>query len=428
MPSRSYNHGKYRAAAVRKRHRLDGVSVGSSLLNSASDISVDGLVTTGPNLPSWRARIHNRQSATTSLDADVLNLYTISDSSPTVFVTREWSVALNRWRYHEWSLEGGYFVTSQFNESFTNLPSLTAVTALALTRWVQKARRAQQSLQGLVALGEIGETIRMIKRPLHALFKKQYAYLDGVERNVRRHRRRTLKDKNRVIAETWLEYSFGWSPLINDIKGAAEGLARLSTFHPPAKRVRANAEERNNGTLSTSFYETDASGCLKIAARSRNYHKASARFSGCVSTQPPTFAGTLGTFGISVRELVPTLWELIPYSFLVDYFTNAGNIIEGATFNRADVRWIELGTSKETKKVFWTSINRSEPPPGHEFVSLSAPELRVEYERRVVHREEYLGGFIPPLMFTIPGLSTKWLNIGALLASSRSTSKRISRL
>jgi hypothetical protein len=45
-----------------------------------------------------------------------------------------------------------------------------------------------------------------------------------------------------------------------------------------------------------------------------------------------------------------------------------------------------------------------------------------------VTRAPYIGSLIPSLQFTIPGLGTKWINMGALIAQSRATSRRIARL
>jgi len=45
-------------------------------------------------------------------------------------------------------------------------------------------------------------------------------------------------------------------------------------------------------------------------------------------------------FGFDWQTAVLTAWEIIPYSFLVDYFINIGDILEASLFNQTNLAWV----------------------------------------------------------------------------------------
>lgn len=47
--------------------------------------------------------------------------------------------------------------------------------------------------------------------------------------------------------------------------------------------------------------------------------------------------------GLTIQEFVPTVWELIPYSFVVDYFTNIGDVVNYAY--SANLNWVYKSAS-----------------------------------------------------------------------------------
>ena len=306
--------------------------------------------------------------------------------------------------------------------------SLTVADREAITKFVSQATAAQQSLQGLTFIGELAEALRMIRRPGQELFKKQYKYLDDVRNAVKKTRPdRRKRDLAKTIGGTWLENAFGWQPLINDIKSGAEGLSRILTYTPPHKVVSGFGYASEN-TLSVTE-STSLGSSVTMRRNFQDVRSASVRYRGCVAGVNPDFQGSLDTFGINASSLIPSLWELIPSSFLVDYFTNLGSVIAGCSFASGSVKWCVQSTRQVQRRTLlstdftrasiggWVETDYSASPGGQPFA-----------EKVTVLRHPYSSNFIPSFTVKIPGSSLKWLNIGALVATSKQTSRALASM
>lgn len=118
------------------------------------------------------------------------------------------------------------------------------------------------------------------------------------------------------FSNLWLEYSYGWRPLLADVYGAAELLAQTATKSRP---LSARGTYKNLETLKsryTSFGVT--SECITQREQS-----GLCRFEFDITDQ---LADVLKSTGISNPALLA--WELLPYSFVVDWFIPVGNYLE----------------------------------------------------------------------------------------------------
>lgn len=120
------------------------------------------------------------------------------------------------------------------------------------------------------------------------------------------------------IASHWLEFVYGWKPLLSDVHDAAEFLAeRINLERYPKGIIRVNAKvERNYPSFAGTYprydahYDTQARYVLKY--RMENEAKI-----------------LLAQTGISNPMLLA--WELLPYSFVVDWFVPVGTYLETLT-------------------------------------------------------------------------------------------------
>jgi hypothetical protein len=130
--------------------------------------------------------------------------------------------------------------------------------------------------------------------------------------------RRTPKSKR--IASHWLEYQYGWKPLLQDAYGAAELLARHirddsdhhHAFGRGSHRTKSRTIINLNGIRDT--HSDDSRTDTHIWCRYRLDSAARA---------------VLGATGLNNPALLA--WELLPFSFVVDWFIPIGNYVESLT-------------------------------------------------------------------------------------------------
>jgi hypothetical protein len=250
----------------------------------------------------------------------------------------------------------------------------------------------------------------MLKSPAHALRQS----IDKYFRTVTKRARRTSRGRqNAVVRETYLEYSFGWKPLINDINDIAKLVSGANDTY--LKEIEATATVPIE---SISSKVQSGMSSMTIWFNYKTLGQVMVRYKGAVSAsfeKPPSLAEFTG-FGLS--NFVPTIWNLIPYSFLVDYFTNIGNVIDAASLGSVRLAW---GCRSE-RKSFQYQLGAGDSPftntPTtiliHKSVNLSG--FHSEQSASTRSRVTSVSAGIADTQFRIPGVDQpwKWLNIGAL--------------
>jgi len=120
-------------------------------------------------------------------------------------------------------------------------------------------------------------------------------------------------------AKDWLAIQYGWTPLLKDVYGAAEELARVTTYQAPVQSVSSRCgttdDESHSGIDAGASYpkhSTNIKGQVTINGRVE-YR---------VSSQ---MAATAANTGITNPQSI--IWELVPYSFVVDWFLPVGNYL-----------------------------------------------------------------------------------------------------
>jgi hypothetical protein len=430
MPSTKTESIRYRWDAKQATTSEPGTSTYVTTFTSAVDMQPSGFVNRGDSPRNWRQRIAKGLGATSTLDGQKVSA-SVSDTGTATRIDRRNSTGNIRTTV----LRGSVGMV----DSLAAMPSLnsslrdSAILA-ARTKFAKRCLHAQQKVQSLVSVGEIGQTVRMIRRLAGVLHHGAFDYLASLKkRRKRRKRQGSPRERRRtttqLISETWLEYSFGWQPLVNDIHGLAEGLATANVRAAAQfETVTASRQLDAASPAVISVQNHLISGWNRFQTTEVGQVKwnASARFKGAVNLQPPGTNAITNQLGLRLRDIVPTLWELIPYSFAVDYFTNVGDIIALNSLRQCDLRWVELGWACDSMRTHQLQ-NVTGPPNGNYTMlstTFSAPSMAT-LSNKQIHREQYVGTLVPPLQFSIPGLKQA-LNLGALLGASRRTSSELS--
>jgi hypothetical protein len=130
----------------------------------------------------------------------------------------------------------------------------------------------------------------------------------------------------------WLENVYGWAPLFNDMNDGATAILDILE-DPIALRTHVSGFSRQDytKTLSGTSYLGGVLGSAFETRYSGQYLRALTYKFGCTVAASYRNQSALGNaakaLGLSWHNVVPSMWELIPYSFVVDYFTNTGDVL-----------------------------------------------------------------------------------------------------
>lgn len=383
-------------------------------------------VTYGDNKPNWRSLIAAGSDATTSLSATGYKYRSTPGEYHQIAVYRPGKIPFiggaspgvydNVWGLHDPALS--------FPSSDPGILSELVATNKAKVRFAERRTAVNQKFTGGVFLGELRETLHLIRKPAKALRAHVDSYFITLNKRVKRIRtsgvaslRRAAKRK--VVADTWLEYAFGMRPLISDTRSAAEALASLAVARPEHQRVTAVGEETIVTFHGTGLRNVSVANWL-APATTKTHVKFIIR--GSVRADPQAHTLMSSTlWGFDPVQWIPTAWELLPYSFLADYFLNVGAVLQSWASLSIGLEWCNATLIKEIVNSYgpgsWVK------PLDHPdyFIYPAGQVPTAESSRRSVTRIPGYADFIPRLAFQLPGFGTKWINLAALLSSKRKT-------
>lgn len=271
------------------------------------------------------------------------------------------------------------------------------------------ARKIVQALHSLKRL-HLGDAMRALDlKPPSKKFEDDFwlKHTSNAQKFPKRHR------PEKITSSAWLELQYGWLPLLSDVEAASALLGdniRKDEFTNTVK-VRGKSTKKGdwnyfqfrgiypNGSIPKSGDFVCQSTCKYIVTFVATNELKTA------------FAVT----GISNPLLVA--WELVPFSFVVDWFLPVGNFIEQLTaydgFALGKVHRVRFTKgSIDTRYTGRTPVTRGY---GYVFsgtaISVVGSYIRVEYSRDVIATPAFV-----PLEFKSPVSPIHAANSLALLA------------
>jgi hypothetical protein len=415
MPSRASSQTVY--ATGRCDTTYYGGSKANEYVQNTSKNWTDS-VTFGDNIPEWRRYLREGVNATTSMLGTKNHLRI----TPGIYRVRRTSF----YPPIEISEATGYLRLA------IDLPvgdpasvSVSKADNLALSKFAQKLSLVNTSIQGGVVLGELRQTLQLIRNPAQGLRR----LVDDWGVTARRIRGANVYPlafrKKKVmenLADAWLEAQFGWRPLLSDIKSGCEALQKYNTGQSLSTRRISAYHKESGGDPDTKSVQ--GAGIAFWYAHLRKTSHCEVIYRGAVRVEaqdPQQMSAEL--LGVNPGSFLPTAWELIPYSFLIDYFSNIGGIIYGWSNLFTELAWCNRTTRQSLQTEQWTSTPDeyfTVTQPGNQTYSVFHSPAKVVGTTTRVSRAKYTGTMVPGLAFKIPSFgSLKWLNIAALVASRK---------
>jgi len=195
-----------------------------------------------------------------------------------------------------------------------------------------QANVADPMFHGLTFVAELGETITFLLSPLRAYHR----WLKRQLRKEKRKRRKTLRGRRGnpkstskkekivtladLISSNWLSYRYGAMPIVYDVQDAIAAITRLAEL---TNRTTARGYSTNYGTNEqTITKEAYYASTEKLTQTKRTVEVR---------------AGILyehdsrDTFGVHMSQIPKTAWEVVPFSFVADWFVNVDDFISAIT-------------------------------------------------------------------------------------------------
>jgi hypothetical protein len=306
----------------------------------------------------------------------------------------------------------GYFPAS-WPALSSSSPALAECTNRAIRKFLEACTNARSSVELGQDIGEIKQTIEGIRHPMDSMRKLILGHFSRLKTAKRRYRNKTPSLK-KALADSYLEFKFGWNPLASDVADAWVGLTSSARMTPTVP-VEGHASATYNGSDS---YRTLYSICTQNLVVHSKY---SVKYKGAIRVRL-TEKGFVPFPEVlrlnSVQDFVTTAWDLVPYSFLVDYFTNIGDIINALTFPFGSLTWSQVTIHNETVNRYSHIDNGVNPTSGtivNRSVSVPNYEFKVKSVQRAAVNPSDL---VPTFRLSLPVSSKPWENIAALITAN----------
>lgn len=407
MPTRSkFNSSQFPGYVT--YHNSDGTSTTTP---DPSNLTWTDSVTFGDNVADWKECLRTGRPATTSMNGTKKEIHVTSGS-----VRFDWP---NQPSF-DVEIGGRQRLAHTFPSGNPALVDVTNADGIALGKFHQKLSLINTAIQGGVVIGELRQTLQLIRNPALGL-RRLVSDQAEVLRRIRAQRRLLPigLHKQKVaenLADAWLELQFGWRPLLSDIKNGAQALHRYNRGNSVTTRRITAVETRRRELSNNAYQQAESFAGWGIRSVEMEHHQVIYRGAVRVEAQDPkVFDPAL--LGFNPGSFVPTAWELIPYSFLIDYFSNIGGIIYGLSNLGTELAWCNRTVRRSLEK---TETAFRWPLTWATGVSISGTYATCVSKSSTVERAAFNGNTIPGVAFKIPGFgSLKWLNIAALVASRR---------
>lgn len=231
-------------------------------------------------------------------------------------------------RHHEGdapAVAGGY--------GYTGGGSFLPTSAAGKADGTARLRAKDQNVNYQLFAAEIGQTYQLALTTIQRLTRAARGLRKGNLSEVSQAFTLSSRDARRVsrgvkpvdIANTWLEFQYGWKPLYNDVYNHFNKTTKHIGLGHGLHRVVGNGT--SNNTLVVSGQATNAAFLWTSTVKTVEFAKTQLDFAFDPAVKQSLSSIVLG-------NPVSLAWELIPFSFVVDWFLPIGSFFDSLDATR----------------------------------------------------------------------------------------------
>lgn len=236
--------------------------------------------------------------------------------------------------YNTYTYQGGHYLIAVTNGvghsrvSHLSTEDVDKHQLAVLAGTSAQSNIVEPTFEGLVFVGELRETLRFLRNPLGSVAKLLQSYKRTMKARRRRCKRNPKARECRMdytladfVADNWLSYRYAITPLVLDAQNAVEAIQNRSKTAP--KRQTARGYSSDSKSAIQTFTDTSA-----FVSTSKNVQTV---LDGKARAGILYQADYSDSFGIKAHNIPAAVWELIPFSFVSDWFVNLGDWVRAIT-------------------------------------------------------------------------------------------------
>lgn len=200
--------------------------------------------------------------------------------------------------------------------------------------WDEIKKYGKSDLNLGVFLGELRETVQM--------FHKPWKFANGLRNGKVPKWVKTIPDALKFASDTYLGYRYGLRPFLSDVRAVTKLSKRLneaSSNDDSSPRTLKAYRTRSFGSSRSGMDEQSGPAHMVKWANNRTITDTKCEFVQVVNNPSPDARGLASRFAdfYHLDDVASIAWELLPYSFIVDWFCPIGDSIAAATDSPANL-------------------------------------------------------------------------------------------
>jgi hypothetical protein len=289
---------------------------------------------TGTSNPDWRVKIAKKQDASsayyrTKIDCFVKPIYATGEELGVVDHRKAYTYNA-RW-------------TGPIPTSFPSTDAFTEDVALSILK--RKISEHEDHFNSLLPLAELHELRTTFRNSVELATD----FLDTVIRVKRKYK--DVRYATKYLSKAWLTFGFGIAPVIKDVSDLAKSISEylLRTDHTAVLEGHFTKQWSSGSSVLPADNPGSMAG-TDLKVHSTLVHKLTYMYKGGFNFALSSAVdyGAMRHFGLRLENLTPTAWELIPFSWLMDYFATVGDCLED-TFIGTPVHVLYLNKTRSYK-------------------------------------------------------------------------------
>jgi len=249
------------------------------------------------------------------------------------------------------------------------------------------ARARSKGFDVLTFMAEFRKTMNLVKQFRKRTLQRADRVSNHIERLSKGKRSQANLSPAAAFAETWLEARYGWRQIAFDLEAITEAFYKLKNSTSPL--IRGYASETN---VATNTYKT-----VSMSKTVRMYEKYKTGYSGGYAAYSHTQELHHETrAGVVLEALIDDItsfdplvtgWEVVPFSFIIDWFFNIDRIIAAySPFASEQLKgaWVSLKA---------TTVNKTVVTPGNggssnfDYTYSGSPSFELHTEKYTYERK-----------------------------------------